>query len=1136
MRKIKNKIKTKNKTKRKQGFPVFLCAMLLVSSFPNTAFAEEIPEFTGTAESSFEDGSSLSLFGDGTGVQEEAGERVQEQISPSGFREDAGFTITNNTSSNETYTYEGGVLTVQNGADLTLFTSGQTSHRIVVAENAKATITLNGVHIVGGSATNEAAPVSAIDIADNASLLLKLADGSTNALIGGSDNISSNGVAGIHVPEETELVILGAGSLTVNGGASYSGFGGSGIGGNTPSGPNAKGENCGTVVILTTGELNISGGKEGNQFGNDIGGGKGPPNLEGDNGEGIRPTGDGNYVVWGEPILPNPPNNYTIPEGATLTVPSNAALCIPTGVTLTNHGTITGEGNLNGDGTLDGNGVVTVGTSNFQKNSALTLTIEGDFVSEKPIYLTAYGRPVTLKAKVEQSDIRTLSADDYNTVTFYVGTGDSKSKLGSAKVESNEASLSIEKITAENGWIIGQNTITAEFSGHSHLKPATGTATLTVGKGPQMIVPDNLDNVDDVTATSVTLKTVTDTGKVSEIEYGYTTDKTTVPIVWQSSPVFENLTPATAYDFYTRYAENDFYRPSASSSVGLKVVTAPAADAVTFDYINETIQYADTIEVSHDQNFGTTLQSGMNITSHIATQIYMRVKTQGDGDASLRGVATIEVPARPPSPSYPKVVNVSAAGQKDGKILNLTPNADYQTSTDNQNLTEHKTDANGVISNLAAGTYWVRTKATPTQFAGASDNVTIGVGNIITIILPTFEPVYVGYDRYDQPDPKPIKIHNSSDEEVTLTGLYHTAGETFIVQSVDQNYTVPAGGSNTNFTVQPGENLGVGEHTATITAEYGNGQIVNATVHFTVLPRPVPPPTIESVLVSPKQLTLEKGSSQQFTAEVEGTGSYNKEVIWSVSGQTSSQTVIGEDGILTVGKDENASVLTVIAAAAGDGEKSDTAIVTVVDPPIPAVEISEVVIKGNQARVFLSGEAEGAAGYDFVIGKDRDCIQTKEYYKVNKNVLTTDTTFYYVEQGTYYAYCHAWRRVDGKKEFGGWSAPYEFTVESVTPEQPKITRIRVSKKTIKITYTRSEGATGYDLVLGKAVKKVNGELRPVDYGELVKKVYNGNTVTATFKNVEKGTYYAGLHAYNRTSEDGKKVFSPWSKAKKIRVK
>ena len=45
-----------------------------------------------------------------------------------------------------------------------------------------------------------------------------------------------------------------------------------------------------------------------------------------------------------------------------------------------------------------------------------------------------------------------------------------------------------------------------------------------------------------------------------------------------------------------------------------------------------------------------------------------------------------------------------------------------------------------------------------------------------------------------------------------------------------------------------------------------------------------------------------------------------------------------------------------------------------------------------------------------------------------------------------------------------------------------------------------------------------------------------NNLTATFKNVKKKTYYAGLHAFNRTSEDGKKVFSQWSNVKKVTVK
>ena len=199
--------------------------------------------------------------------------------------------------------------------------------------------------------------------------------------------------------------------------------------------------------------------------------------------------------------------------------------------------------------------------------------------------------------------------------------------------------------------------------------------------------------------------------------------------------------------------------------------------------------------------------------------------------------------------------------------------------------------------------------------------------------------------------------------------------------------------------------------------------------------------------------------------------------------------------------------------------------------------LSNVVVSGNTATAVLSEDVEGATGYDFVIGTSRDCITTKDYVKVNKNVLKTETPFTYVQQGTYYAYCHAWKRDEnGQKIFSDWSNAYPFVVTAITPDQPVITSVKASGSTVTVTYTQAANADGYDVVLGTATKKVAGETRPVNYGELVKKNVKGNTVTVTFKNVPAGTYYAGLHAWNRTSEDGKKVFSPWSNTKKVTVK
>ena len=241
----------------------------------------------------------------------------------------------------------------------------------------------------------------------------------------------------------------------------------------------------------------------------------------------------------------------------------------------------------------------------------------------------------------------------------------------------------------------------------------------------------------------------------------------------------------------------------------------------------------------------------------------------------------------------------------------------------------------------------------------------------------------------------------------------------------------------------------------------------------------------------------------------------------------------------TVTKDAAADKVTVTAAKDSKnytGSKTVSADVAPEEKP-DAPMISDVKVVGNKATVILSGEASGAVGYDYVISTDRDCITNKAYDGVSKNQATTSTTFNYVQQGTYYAYCHAWKRDEnGKKVFSDWSNAYPFVVGAITPDAPVITSVKVSGSTVKVTYKAAENATGYDVVLGTAAKKVNGETRPVEYGTLVKKNIKGNVVTATFKNVKKGTYYAGLHAFNRTSEDGKKVFSQWSNVKKVTVK
>ncbi|MGO5533541.1 hypothetical protein ACTQWX_17530, partial [Blautia sp. HCP3S3_H11] len=248
----------------------------------------------------------------------------------------------------------------------------------------------------------------------------------------------------------------------------------------------------------------------------------------------------------------------------------------------------------------------------------------------------------------------------------------------------------------------------------------------------------------------------------------------------------------------------------------------------------------------------------------------------------------------------------------------------------------------------------------------------------------------------------------------------------------------------------------------------------------------------------------------------------------------------GTDYTVSYGENTEAGEGTVtITAVEGSkeytGSKTASFNIVAAKPEVGTAVITNVLVKGNTATPVLSGDVDGAVGYDYVIATEEDYENGR--VDVSRNVLKTNTNFYYVQEGTYYAYCHAWKRDEnGKKVFGEWSNIYKFTVNAITPATPQITSVTAKGNTVTVKYTKSKDATGYDVVLGSSVKKVNGEKRPVDFGELVEKNVKGNTVTVTFKNVPAGTYYAGLHSFNRTSEDGKKVFSKWSNTQKVTVK
>lgn len=87
--------------------------------------------------------------------------------------------------------------------------------------------------------------------------------------------------------------------------------------------------------------------------------------------------------------------------------------------------------------------------------------------------------------------------------------------------------------------------------------------------------------------------------------------------------------------------------------------------------------------------------------------------------------------------------------------------------------------------------------------------------------------------------------------------------------------------------------------------------------------------TATSVTITPTAPTVNHGQQIQFTAVVNGTGYIPQDVSWTLSGNQSQKTTIGQYGLLTVGADETASTLSVTATSTFASTINKTVTVTV---------------------------------------------------------------------------------------------------------------------------------------------------------------------------------------------------------------
>ena len=198
-------------------------------------------------------------------------------------------------------------------------------------------------------------------------------------------------------------------------------------------------------------------------------------------------------------------------------------------------------------------------------------------------------------------------------------------------------------------------------------------------------------------------------------------------------------------------------------------------------------------------------------------------------------------------------------------------------------------------------------------------------------------------------------------------------------------------------------------------------------------------------------------------------------------------------------------------------------------------KISSHSIDRNKLTVKLSKGCAGAQGYDFVISKKSNMLQTGKFSKTVSSTGKPQASFRYLAKGTWYVAARSWvLDAQGNKVYGSWTKIKKIKITVVTPQQPKIKNITVKGNTVTITYTKCKNATGYEILLGNKYKTSAGEKYPVK--KHLKRTEGKNTVTVTFTNVKKGTWYVTIRAWNQTSKDKSRVYSPYSTMKKFKTK
>ena len=206
-----------------------------------------------------------------------------------------------------------------------------------------------------------------------------------------------------------------------------------------------------------------------------------------------------------------------------------------------------------------------------------------------------------------------------------------------------------------------------------------------------------------------------------------------------------------------------------------------------------------------------------------------------------------------------------------------------------------------------------------------------------------------------------------------------------------------SGQSSTNTYINQDGTLHVGadelSKVLVVTAKAAADQrfFATATVSVTDSQHAVDQSTVTEVIVYPGATQIGCGYSQQFAAKVNGVNNPSQQVVWKLTGATSSDTRVTPNGLVFVGEDEQSNMLVLTAYSQKTPEVYGEAIIDVVPADIPGVDevtVDAIIITPDMVELEQGWQTVFKA---VVIGKNNPS-QAVTWNLTGNNVQTTYLT------------------------------------------------------------------------------------------------------------------------------------------------